>query len=76
MPGFVLGSIGLIGLWVLVQEGTAGRVADASNILVAVLRRVMSADAAGIGNHSAGPASGRGTVPPAGGGGGRPPKFT
>lgn len=71
IPGFLVGSMALIATWVLVQDGTSGRVDQAANVTVALLRRVMSADAAGIGNHA------QPTTPPtAGGGGGGSPKFT
>jgi hypothetical protein len=71
--GFALGSITLIALYVLGQRGVSGRVKDASNVYVGLLRRVLSPDAAGIGNHS----TPRTATPPASGGaGGRTPSFT
>lgn len=79
MPGFLLGSIALIATWVLVQDGTAGRVDQASNLFVGSLRRLMSADAAGIGNHARPTDSARlndNSLPATGGGGGKPPRFT
>lgn len=74
--GALLGSIALIATWVLVQDGTSGRVDAASNVTVALLRRLMSADAAGIGNHSRPTEDDRLTDRTAGGGGGGSPKFT
>lgn len=77
MPGFLLGSVVLIATWVLVQDGTSGRVEQASNVGVALLRRVMSADAAGIGNHAKPTARATLNNPPSAAGGGGPstPKF-
>jgi hypothetical protein len=77
MPGFLLGSVVLIATWVLVQDGTSGRVEQASNVAVALLRRVMSADAAGIGNHAKPTTKATLNPPaaPAGGGGAGGHKF-
>lgn len=76
--GFLAGSLVLIGVYVLVQDGTSGRVDQASNVIVALLRRVMSPDAAGIANHTKASAKATVNSPPtaAGGGGGRPPSYT
>jgi hypothetical protein len=73
--GFLLGSIALIATWVLVQDGVSGRVDQASNVFVAMLRRVMSADAAGIGHHGqvVSQTINDHTTPSSGGGSG--PKF-
>lgn len=76
MPGFLVGSVVLIAAWTLFQDGTAGRVDQASNVAVAFLRRVMSADAAGLGNHANPSQKAKITDhTAAGGGGGRPPSF-
>lgn len=82
--GFLLGSVVLIGMYVLYQPGVSGRVSDASNIFVAITRRLLSPDAAGIGNHAAGTAGGSGgkatlrDKPTAGSGssGGQTPRYT
>jgi hypothetical protein len=74
--GFLLGSIALIATWVLVQDGTSGRVDQASNLFVGMLRHLMSSDAAGIGNHAKPTTTATLTDhTAAGGGGGSPPKF-
>lgn len=52
MPGFLVGSVALIAAWALFQNSASGRVDQASNVAVALLRRVMSAEAAGLGNHA------------------------
>ncbi len=69
--GFLLGSLALIVTYVLVQDGVAGRVDQAQNVFTALLRRVMSPDAAGIGDHTKRPAQ-----PAPSGGAGGSPKFT
>lgn len=83
IPGFLVGSVALVATWVLVQDGVSGRVGEASNVFTALLRRVMSADAAGIGNHAAAGGAGKGALndydlkphrnP---GGGGKTPSYT
>lgn len=76
--GFLLGSIALIATWVLVQDGVSGRVDQASNVFVAMLRRVMSAEAAGLGNHARPTSKATLNDPTTGagaGGGGRPPSY-
>lgn len=77
--GFLLGSVVLIATWVLVQDGVSGRVSDASNIFVGLLRRVMSPEAAGVADHTR-PGSkatlNDPTTRPGAGGGGRPPSYT
>jgi hypothetical protein len=75
--GFILGSVVLIGMWVAFQPGVSGRVEDASNFFVAFTRRLLSPQAAGIGNHAR--ASSISTITdqtPASGGGGKAPSFT
>ena len=48
MGGFLVGSLALIVLYVAVQPGTAGAAQAGGNVLVAGLRRALSADVAGI----------------------------
>lgn len=50
--GFLAGSLVLVVLYVVVQDGASGRVEDASNVAQALLRRLLSPDVAGIGNHA------------------------
>lgn len=73
MPGVLLGSVVLIATWVLVQDGTSGRVQGASNVGVAMLRRLMSPAAAGLGDHSR-PRPDQ-SINNNAGGGGRPPTY-
>ena len=48
MIGFAVGSLVLIGLYVVVQPGSARAAEAGSNVLVSGLRRLLSADVAGI----------------------------
>lgn len=64
LRGFLTGSLALIVLYVGVQAGSAGKAEQASNVLVAGLRRLLSPNVAGIGSHakSATPASTSGST--------------
>lgn len=73
--GFLLGSVVLIATWVLVQDGVSGRVDQASNVFVKLLRRVMSPEVAGLGNHANKATLNDPTTGPGAGGGGRPPSY-
>lgn len=48
MRGFLVGSLGLIVLYVALQPNSASTVEKGSNVLTALLRRGLSADVAGI----------------------------
>jgi len=51
VKGFFVGSLALIAFYALVQPNAASSTQTASNVFVAGLRRALSADVAGIGNH-------------------------
>lgn len=52
MRGFLLGSLTLIAIYVVVQPGTADKLGIGGNTLVALMRRAMSPNVAGIPDKS------------------------
>ncbi len=74
--GFVTGSLALIALYVVVQDGPSKKLGIASSALVASARRLFDPGVAGIGDHSGFTTSIVPIAPGAGGGGGGVPKFT
>lgn len=60
LKGFAAGSLVLIVLYVVVQPGASSKTASASNAFVQGMRRLMSPQVAGIGDHSKTAATGTG----------------
>lgn len=52
MGGFLLGALALIALQVLTRDSAAGRVDEASNVVVAGIRRALATTTAGIPDRS------------------------
>lgn len=52
MRGFLVGSIGLIALYTLVQPEASGRVAATSSVIVKVAQRLLSPTVAGLPDFS------------------------
>lgn len=50
--GFVVGSLALIIFYVAIQEGASGKAETASNALIRGMRRLLSPEVAGIGDHT------------------------
>lgn len=57
MKGFVAGSLALIILYVVVQQGTSSKLDSASKTSTSLLKRALSPSVAGIGNHNKVPAT-------------------
>jgi hypothetical protein len=76
--GIVVGTLALSVLYVISQRGASDRVAEGGGLVVAGMRRLLSPQVAGIGNHSKGTTSTDRLNPAAvvAGGGGGFPKFT
>lgn len=70
MSGFLSGSLVLIALWVLVQEGTSSKVEDASGLSLRMLRRAVSPDVAGLPDRARRRAGATSPAPAPGGSGG------
>lgn len=60
-PGFVAGSLGLIAVYVLVQDGSAERISQAGGVGVSFLRKLMAPGVALIPNRG-GPSKGVGVL--------------
>lgn len=52
LKGFITGTLALVVLYVVVQPGASTRAGEASNVLVAGMKRLLSPNTAGIGNHA------------------------
>lgn len=76
--GILAGSLALSVLYVLSQKGASGRVAQGGGLLVEGMRRLLSSEVAGIGDHSKGRTVTNRLSPAtaAAAGGGGFPKFT
>jgi hypothetical protein len=54
MRGFAAGSLTLIVLYVLLQQGSADKVAGGGNLAAALIRRALSPEVAGVPDRAAG----------------------
>jgi hypothetical protein len=64
MRGFAAGSFALVVLYVALQPNSPKATAAAGGVIVAGLRRLLSADVAGIPQRRGAPAAGKGSISP------------
>lgn len=64
MKGFAVGTLGLVVTYVVLQPNAAKLASSGGNILVRSLKRMLSADVAGIPQRKTGPTTNPSSAPP------------